>query len=73
MLRSEDLYEDPPAVLDQVIDFLGLPPWKLTEFKAYNQKPYPGLDPETRHQLAAFFAPHNERLYELLGRDLKWT
>jgi hypothetical protein len=73
VLRSEDLYEDPPAVLDQVIDFLGLPSWKLTEFKAYNQKPYQPIRPETRRRLAEHFAPHNERLYEYLGRDFGWS
>ena len=73
VLRSEDLYEDPPAVLDQVIDFLGLPSWKLTEFKAYNQKPYQPIRPETRRKLAEHFAPHNERLYEYLGRDFGWS
>ena len=73
VLRSEDLYEDPPAVLDQVIDFLGLPSWKLTEFKAYNQKPYQPIRPETRRGLAEYFAPHNQRLYEYLGRDFGWS
>lgn len=73
ILRSEDLYENPPAVLDQVIDFLGLPPWKLTEFKAYNQKPYQPIRPETRRRLVEYFAPHNERLYEYLGRDFGWS
>jgi hypothetical protein len=73
VLRSEDLYEDPPAVLDQVIDFLGLPSWKLTEFKAYNQKPYQPIHPETRLRLAEHFAPHNARLYEYLGRDFGWS
>jgi hypothetical protein len=73
ILRSEDLYENPPAVLDQVIDFLGLSPWKLTEFRAYNQKPYQPIRPETRCKLAEYFAPHNERLYEYLGRDFDWS
>ena len=73
VLRSEDLYEDPPAVLDQVIGFLKLPPWKLTEFKAYNQKPYQPIHPETRRRLVERFAPHNERLYEYLGRDFGWS
>jgi len=73
ILRSEDLYENPPAVLDQVIDFLGLPPWKLTEFKVYNQKPYQPIHAETRRMLSEYFAPHNERLYDYLGRDFGWS
>jgi hypothetical protein len=73
ILRSEDLYEDPPAVLDQVIGFLGLPPWNLTDFKAYNQKSYQPICPGTRRRLVEYFAPHNERLYKYLGRDFGWS
>jgi hypothetical protein len=73
VVRSEDLYKDPAAVVERVFHHLGVPPYLLSGFKAYNQKPYPGLAPDTRRQLAAFFAPHNQRLYELLGRDLQWS
>jgi hypothetical protein len=30
------------------------------------------MRPETRQRLAAYFAPHNQRLYELLEWDLGW-
>lgn len=70
---SEDLYAEPAATLGRVFEHLGLPPFAAGAYKAYNQKPYPDLAPETRARLAAFFAPHNQRLYELLGRDLGWA
>jgi hypothetical protein len=70
---SEEMYADPAAMLDRVLAFVGLPPWRPADFKAFNQKPYPGLAPDTRARLAAHFAPHNQRLYELLGRDLGWS
>jgi hypothetical protein len=28
------------------------------------------MGPETREHLTEFFAPHNRRLYELLGEDV---
>lgn len=31
------------------------------------------MDPAIRERLSAFFAPHNHRLYELLGRDMGWA
>lgn len=73
VVRSEDLYADPASVVTRVFHHLGVPPHALTGYKAYNQKPYPDLAPETRRRLAEFFAPHNERLYALLGRDLEWS
>jgi hypothetical protein len=73
VVRSEDLYTDPAAVVAQVFHHLGVPPFTPSGFKAYNQKPYPGLAPDTRRKLAEFFAPHNQRLYELVGRDLGWS
>jgi hypothetical protein len=73
VLASEELYADPAAALDRVLAFVGLPPWRPADFKAFNQKPYPELAPETRRRLAAYFEPHNQRLYELLGRDLAWS
>lgn len=72
VLRSEDLYEDPAAVVERAVAFLGLPPWRPERFKAYNQKPYAPIQPALREWLAAYFAPHNERLYAYLGRDLGW-
>jgi hypothetical protein len=30
------------------------------------------MDPVPRRRLEAFFAPHNERLYDLLNIDFGW-
>ena len=73
VVRSEDLYADPASVVARVFQHLELPDFRPEGFKAYNQKPYPGLSADTRRGLARFFEPHNQRLYELLGRDLGWT
>lgn len=73
VVASEDLYADPAGTLADVSAYLGLPPWTPAGFKAYNQKPYPGLDPTTRRRLAEHFEPHNQRLYAWLGRDLGWS
>lgn len=84
ILKSEDLYQNPVAITKQTLEFLGLPPSVLKtekEFKQYreplprgykNSEKPPMMDAELRKDLAAYFKPHNQRLYELLGRDFGW-
>jgi hypothetical protein len=72
IIKSEEFYEDPGRVLRETLGFLGLPPELPTRFKAYHLAEYPDMDPAVRRRLADHFAPHNRRLYDLLGRDLGW-
>ncbi len=77
MLKSEELYESPAETLKVVLDFLELPEWEpeASEVmpKKQNKGGYEeGMEPETRRKLEEFFRPHNERLYEYLGRDFGW-
>lgn len=82
VLKSEDLYKDPAAVLKTTFDFLGLPGGNLNkEFKNYvrpHKKGYkfqfnhPKMLPETRQQLVEYFRQHNQRLSGLLRRDFSW-
>lgn len=73
VVRSEDLYAEPAAVMSRTFEHIGLPAYEPADYKAYNQKPYPGLDPDTRRRLVTYFEPHNQRLEALLGRELGWT
>jgi hypothetical protein len=62
--------------LPQVFDFLGLPPHRIVDCSAKNTRRYDPLSPETRKRLDGFFAPFNEQLAHLLGRDdikEKWS
>ncbi|MQW74768.1 sulfotransferase [Nocardioides sp. dk4132] len=74
VLRSEDLYADPQAVLDRTCAFLGLPPARLSRTSGLNASrrsdPVPARE---RDRLAQFFAPHNAELEQFLGRPLGWT
>jgi hypothetical protein len=82
ILRSEDFYADPAAILAQTLDFLEMPRDDLPEATAYDHYDgYAGpaaqsgetrMSPETRARLSAWFAPHNQRLYDELGRDMGW-
>lgn len=72
VLSTEELQAHPEDTLRQALDHLGLPYHAPAEFKKLNAAPYPDMEPATRRKLSAFFRPHNERLYEFLGRDLGW-
>lgn len=74
ILKSEDFYEDPQAVLRQVQQFLRLPEHPLSHSRGdhFNLGKYPPMSPNTREYLAAAFEPHNEKLYRMVGRNFNW-
>jgi hypothetical protein len=75
VLKSEDFFARPQEVLQQVFRFLDLPEWQPdpSEFeRKRNSRKYEKMSPETRRHLEEYFAPHNRRLYDFIGRDLGW-
>ncbi len=72
ILKSEDFFADPAATLERTVEFLGLPFAGHQEYRNYNEGGYAGMDARTRGYLTDFFRPHNQRLYEYLGRDFGW-
>lgn len=85
ILKSEDFYLDPAETLKQTLDFLGVPTIDISsnnrEFKQYREPNNIGhknihkpakMDSKVREYLVEYFAPHNARLYEYLGRDFGW-
>jgi hypothetical protein len=73
VVRSEDLFANPGAVYEEVVEFLGLPAHRPSSFPRCNAGTYDAADERIRSRLAALFAPHNERLEQLLGRSFGWT
>lgn len=72
VLKSETFYQNTPAVMRQVTDFLGIPAWDGWQFSPPKSNGYAKIDPALRQTLAAYYAPHNQRLYELIGADFGW-
>jgi hypothetical protein len=72
VLKSEAFFERPDEGIQQALAFLGLPAWSPQQFEVHNPGSYGQMKPETRQRLAAYFAPHNRRLYDLLEWDLGW-
>lgn len=74
ILSSEDFFAQPSTTYRQVLEFLGLPAWKLPEYRRRNVGHYRDrIDPATRKYLVQFFAPHNQRLFDLLGVRFAWN
>ncbi len=75
IVKSEDLYQQPAAIVAQTLNFLN-PKWTHDlaggEFRQHNASESEPLPPAVRDRLTEFFRPHNQRLYHLLGRDFGW-
>jgi hypothetical protein len=69
---SEDLYANPDRHVNEVWNFLGLPPGTLKSRVRHNYLPAPDMRAETRQRLQREFAEHNRGLAELLARPLPW-
>lgn len=72
VLKSEEMFRDPQATLDQAFAFLGLDPWRLVDASVRNQGPEDAGPIPCEAMLRAYFEPHNRRLCEFLGRDMSW-
>ncbi|MET7752419.1 sulfotransferase domain-containing protein [Micromonospora sp. NPDC005367] len=71
-LPSEGLYRDARGTYRRTLDFLGLPPYDLPDFKVYNDRRSAPLEPEVREELTAYYRPYNDALRQRLGLDLDW-
>jgi hypothetical protein len=83
VLKSEDFFEDPVEILNQVLDFLDLPEWEpeapviqapesRNKRDKRNRREYEGLGQVTRSRLEEYFEPHNKGLYDFVGVDFGW-
>ncbi len=76
ILKSEDLFSEPNQVYQEVLDFLDIPPYELEHYRVFNKGKYEKfnvkISPELRKELVEFFQPHNETLYDFLGKDFAW-
>ena len=77
ILESEEYRENKQEVFDEVLDFVGLPPYSL----AINETEYHGSGEQVmtkgmRRRLNMFFRPYNARLHHLLeplGVEISWA
>lgn len=73
IVKSEDFFARSEEIYKQVLNFLDLNPLFLDSFPIKNQSIYTDtISKETRGVLEDFFVPHNQELFNLVGRDFKW-
>ncbi len=72
ILSSEDLNRNLATNNSELMEFLGLPDWEAAARYKQHSIPHSDMSQKTRDQLVEYFRPHNNRLYELLGRDFGW-
>ncbi|MEM7200590.1 MAG: sulfotransferase domain-containing protein [Planctomycetota bacterium] len=72
IMTNKELRDDRQGTLARAQEFLGLPVRDLPDTGRRNYIPYPELASETRKRLVEHFAPHNQQLYDLLGRRYDW-
>jgi len=69
LIKSEDFFEHPTAVIKKVLIFLGISDlnWEVQSKKRYQKADYGKMNSSTRQYLSEYFAPYNQELYELTG------
>ena len=74
VIQSERWFRDPPGVMDEVCDYLGLPRREQQPRVMRNRnKPHDPFDEEVIARLREFYRPYNDELAEYLGMDLDWN
>lgn len=70
LLFLESFVHSPQQHYDDLLRFLGLPPFPLKTFQAYNANSYQSMDADLHERLRHFYGPHNQRLSEVTGLAL---
>ena len=72
ILATEKFNRRRADTFHRVLEFLDLSPWEPETFPKHHRAPRLQMNPATKKRLEEYFAPHNRRLYELLGEDFGW-
>jgi len=72
VLESGELNRNFAETFEDVYRFLGISGFELPQPKRSNVGSYDQMSEATRGELRAYFAPHNERLFDLLGQRFEW-
>ncbi|MFD2767777.1 sulfotransferase domain-containing protein [Micromonospora eburnea] len=73
VLPSETLYREPATTYARVLDFLGLPPYRLDRYEVFNDRRGGAMDPAVRAELTRYYAPRNQALADRLGMTFDWA
>lgn len=72
ILKSEDFYAGAATTLKQVLEFLDLPEYQLSEYQNANPGSYQPVNQSVRDWLRDYFRPYNQQLEEYLNTNFNW-
>jgi sulfotransferase family protein len=72
VLDASEFFTDATVTVKRVCRFLGVEDRALPSYPPVGAREYPAIDSELKQRLEAYFAPHNERLWDLLGTRFSW-
>ncbi len=73
IIQSEEFLRNTSKTYNDVLEFLGLPNWEPKEFVLYKKRPYKEkISSNLRNELVDYFKPHNQKLYDFLGKSFDW-
>lgn len=72
ILKSEEFYHHPDLIFNQVLSFLNLSPYHLSDYQNYGAGDYPQVSLEIKDKLHHFFQPYNQQLSDYLQQDFNW-
>lgn len=72
VLDSEAFFADPAGEFTRLTDYLGLGRWLPDRFERENARPGASMTDRVRRRLEQHYAPYDEHLADLLGREPGW-
>jgi len=72
VIKAEDFFADPGVEYAKVLEFLGLAPHSLGDYKKHNGYKRTPMAEGTRARLERAFADSGRRLVDMLGPDFTW-
>ncbi|CAN5188688.1 hypothetical protein BH20GEM2_BH20GEM2_17550 [soil metagenome] len=72
VLQSEQLFRDPQAAINRVLEFLDLDPWSLPDATPVRMAGYSRERSEVHDRLDERFRAHNQRLFDFLDEEFDW-
>ncbi len=72
-IKSEEFFENPVSVLDEVCMFLGVTSFTPTDITPLNASQYDPINPDIKNYLKDYFKNDNRDLCELIGDKFKWS
>ena len=72
IVDSADLFADESRTMAEIYAFLGLSSWEVPDTTVMNAGDDRSTEPTDVARLATYYRPHNEDLFDLLGRRFDW-